>query len=84
MRTAAPPSALCLERYLEGLDGVPIPTPEQRAGFAEFVSEAHSWYKHLPRFTPGEPFTLFLDRHAGCDLERSADGSAEMVPRIRQ
>jgi hypothetical protein len=90
MKALPPPTPLTLAGYLEQIDGVPIPTPEQRARFAEFVSRAHSWYKHLPRFLPGVPFYFFLDRYAGFDREIRTnedgvlDGSGAMVPRAEQ
>ena len=81
MRNAPPPPPMSLARYVASIDGVPLPTPEQRVSFAEFVSAAHSWYKHLPRFLPGAPFQFFLDRHAGCDVVIAVDGGATVVPR---
>jgi len=33
----------------------------------EFVSDAHSWYKHLPLLPPGKPFFFFLNPLSGYD-----------------
>lgn len=40
------------------------------AGFVDFVSSAHSWYKHLPLVPPGIPFHFFLNPHVACDMDR--------------
>jgi hypothetical protein len=46
------------------LRSLPQPTDEQYAAFAEHVSEAHSWYKHLPLLTGGQ-FVVFLAPDSG-------------------
>jgi hypothetical protein len=79
-----PSASLSLEQYLALLDGVPTPTREQRENFVEYVSHAHSWYKHLPLYLPGCPFYFFLDKYAGCDRVRGGDGRAVMVERTEQ
>ena len=33
----------------------------QTEAFAKHVTQAHSWYKDLPAFPPGELFAFFLD-----------------------
>lgn len=48
--------------YLAAVAALPRPTPQQIADYACFVSECHSWYKHLC-LTPGEPFQLYLSPH---------------------
>jgi hypothetical protein len=68
---AEPSASLSLEQYLALLDGAPAPTREERANFVEYVSHAHSWYKHLPLYPPGCPFYFFLDKYAGCDRVRA-------------
>ena len=54
-----------LTDYIAWLDGVPLPRPEQRTRFVEYVSHSHSWYKHLPLYPPGAPFYFFLNKYAG-------------------
>jgi hypothetical protein len=49
--------------------------------FAVFVSNAHSWYKHLPYLPPGEPFQFFLDPGAGTQRAISPQGSVNAIPR---
>lgn len=53
----------------------------QMQQFALFVSNAHSWYKHLPYLPPGEPFQFFLDPGAGMQLVVSSQGSVDATPR---
>ena len=50
--------------YLEAARALPIPSDEQTRTFAEYVTGAHSWYKHLPML-PLSPFVFFLDPNAG-------------------
>ena len=77
-----PDRAFTLAQYLDLIADIPQPTAEQRAAFAEFVSQAHSWYKHLARALPGRPFYVFLDKYAGCDrVETLSGGSAALVER---
>lgn len=51
------------------------PSDEQIAGFASFVSTAHSWYKHLPLFPPGVPFHFYVNPFSGHDRIVSSDGT---------
>lgn len=53
--------------YLTVMRQLPPPTQEQTANFARYVSQAHSWYKHLP-FDPGLPFCFYLDPNAGRNM----------------
>jgi hypothetical protein len=62
--------------YLSVIRRLPPPTDEQTRAFAEFVSDAHSWYKHLPLF-PGRPFCFFLDPNAGRQLIYNPDDTVE-------
>ena len=39
------------------------PSEEQMRGFAAWLSDDHSWYKHLPLTGPGEPFVIYLAPH---------------------
>jgi hypothetical protein len=54
--------------YLEEIRALPRPTKEQCRAFAEYVADAHSWYKHLGN--EGEPFYFYLAPWAG----RGQDG----------
>jgi hypothetical protein len=83
-RSEAAPNALSLQEYLAVIRGLPLPTSEQRRQFVDYVTGAHSWYKHLPRYLPGQPFYFFMDRHAGCDCVVRKDGSRAMVEREKQ
>jgi hypothetical protein len=60
--------------YLEKMLQLPLPSTEQNERFAEYVTEAHSWYKHLPFFPPGAGFVFYLDHHAGTKVERGPAG----------
>ena len=70
-----------LANYLILLSGIPLPSAQQKNDFAQFLSTAHSWYKHLPPNLPGEAFYLYLDRYAGCDRLLQPDGTAVLVER---
>ena len=72
---------LHLAQYLDFIDGVPLPTAQQRLNFVEFVAHAHSWYKHLPIYPPGDPFFFFVDKYAGCDRVINRDGTQEFRER---
>jgi hypothetical protein len=74
--TAAELLPLTLGQYADLLSGVPLPTQQQKQNFVEYVSHAHSWYKHLPLYPPGAPFYFFIDKYAGCDRLVSRDGTA--------
>jgi hypothetical protein len=45
---------------------LPQPTLDQQRCFVKYMSNAHSWYKHLPLLTGGR-FVVFLARDAGED-----------------
>jgi hypothetical protein len=77
-------TVLSLKRYLALVRGLPLPSIKQRREFVDYVTDAHSWYKHLPRFLPGAPFYFFIDRYAGCDCIRRRDGSCFMAERKEQ
>jgi hypothetical protein len=51
-------------KYRELIQGRPAPTLDQMHRFAYYLSDAHSWYKHLPATGAGEPFFVFLDPQA--------------------
>jgi len=75
---------LSLEGYLSLVRGLPLPSAEQRRNFVDFVSTAHSWYKHLTVFFPGALFYFFIDRAAGCDWLVFRDGSHAIAERKKQ
>ncbi len=77
-------ATLTLAEYLNLLSGVPLPSTQQKSEFAEFVSAAHSWYKHLPANLPGQPFYFFLDKYAGCDRRLQSNGTAVLADRSEQ
>jgi hypothetical protein len=76
-------SSLPLAQYVTMIADVPLPTQEQKENFVEYVSHAHSWYKHLPLY-PGVPFHFFLDKYAGCDRVLLFDGTMELAERTQQ
>ena len=76
--------ALSLPQYVDLLAGVPLPTEQQKQNFIEYVSHAHSWYKHLPLYLPGAPFYFFIDKYAACDRFVSRDGTAILKERPEQ
>ena len=59
-----PPGDLSMKEYLALVQDLPLPTAEQRRNFVDYVTSAHSWYKHLPRYLPGAPFYFFIERFA--------------------
>ena len=72
---------LSLPQYRTLVRSLPKPTLVQMQQFALFVSNAHSWYKHLPYLPPGEPFQFFLDLGAGMQLAVNSQGSVDATPR---
>jgi hypothetical protein len=75
---------LTIRQYLDLLSDIPLPTQEQKKNFVEYVSHAHSWYKHLPMHQPGAPFYFFLDKYAGYDRFVQKDGTAFLEARVTQ
>jgi hypothetical protein len=71
-------------RYRDLVRDLPRPTPAQSAAFAQHVAGAHSWYKHLPPFPPGAPFTFFLDPNSGRTLLRTPSGESAFVDRVHE
>lgn len=53
-----------LVRYAYFIAG-DLPTQKQRENFVDFVSHAHSWYKHVSPYPPGTRFYFFLNKYAG-------------------
>ena len=64
--------------YVKMIRKLPPPTPSQTVLFASYVSEAHSWYKHLP-ISPKVPFYFYLDPHAGKNLIHTQTGEIAML-----
>jgi len=63
-----------LRRYIEEVRNLPRPTSDSVERFVLYVADARSWYKHLPPFSPGRPFSFVLDPNAGRDLVLYPDG----------
>ena len=60
---------------------LPIPTGEQTRQFAEYVTSAHSWYKHL-RTQPPVPFIFYLDPNSGRSMVRVSDDEVAFVDNV--
>lgn len=73
-----------LASYRQLVRSLPAPTASQREAFSFYVSEAHSWYKHIPVLGRGVPFLLYLDPGAGCDRVRRPRGGWASAPRAQQ
>ena len=72
---------MTLAEYKSLTRDLPRPTAPQMEDFAEFVSLAHSWYKHLPLFPPCAPLHFFLDPAAGMQRAEASDGSIRVFER---
>jgi hypothetical protein len=75
---------LTLREYLSLISDIPLPTQQQKENFVEYVSHAHSWYKHLPMYQPGAPFYFFIDKYAGYDRFLQKEGTAFLEARVTQ
>lgn len=53
-----------VSEYLRMVRETPRPSEKQIVAFADFVSRAHSWYKHLPQEGRGSPFFIYLRPHS--------------------
>lgn len=62
------------QTYLDYVRQLDLPSTAQGDAFAEFATNAHSWYKHLPLFPPGARFVFFLDPNAGLVQEWNREG----------
>ena len=60
---------------------LPVPTEEQARKFADYVTQAHSWYKHL-RTNPPVPFVFYLDPNAGRAMVHVSDDEAVFVDHV--
>jgi len=67
-RAPVPEQCQTIEIYRKTAGVLPRPSENQIDDFIQFVSSAHSWYKHLPLVAPGVPFYFFLNPHAACDV----------------
>jgi hypothetical protein len=63
-----------LAGYRSLIEEFPPPTDDEIQRFAVHVSQAKSWYKHLPAWPPGVPFQFFVDPWAGQDRLRIPGG----------
>jgi len=61
-------------QYINLVRELPPPTDEQIALFATFVSQAHSWYKHLP-VSARVPFYFYLDPNVGRIIDYNEKGA---------
>jgi hypothetical protein len=57
-----------MEAYRKIARALAAPSGEQIGSFVDFVSSAHSWYKHIPLVPPGVPFHFFLNPYVACEL----------------
>lgn len=64
--------------YVAVIRRLPRPTVAQTERFARYVSDAHSWYKHLP-IRPKVPFVFYLDPGAGMNHVRTHTGELALV-----
>jgi hypothetical protein len=75
---------LNLTEYRAIVGQLPPPSHDQIEAFADYVSAAKSWYKHLPLWPPGEPFLFYIDPHVGLDCIVDASGGATYLPRTEE
>jgi len=73
-----------VDEYVTLVAHLPPPTDLQIRQFADFVSGAHSWYKHIQLLPPGLPFQFFIDPGASMDLEVQAGGSLVATERMER
>lgn len=72
-----------MSTYFELARKLPVPTEEQTHGFAEYVTSAHSWYKHL-RIQPPVPFVFYLDPNSGRDMVHVSDDELAFVDTVNE
>ncbi len=58
---SASTGALSLAEYRRVVRDLPPLESDHMQMFAEYVSKAHSWYKHLPLVSPGVEFTFLIN-----------------------
>ncbi len=76
-------SAMSLDQYRALTYHLTRPTRAQLEAFALHVSQAHSWYKHLPIAPPGKRFCFYIDPFAGMDIVQRSAGKYEVQWRDR-
>ncbi len=77
-------ATLQMAEYVALAVRLPPPTEDQRENFADFVSGAHSWYKHIPVWQPGVPFHFFIDPSAGCERRVTVFRKVKVTPRVKR
>src|SRR5262245_46344834 len=80
-RTLEAAPELTLSEYRVLVKDLPPPTDDQVERFTAFVSDAKSWYKHLPPFEPGSRFCFFIDPSAGLDRIWESAGTIAFAQR---
>jgi uncharacterized protein YndB with AHSA1/START domain len=70
-----------LYEYRHVLRDCPAPTDAQIDDFVQYVASAHSWYKHLPVWSPGHPFCFFFHPFSAHDIGAQEDGTPICVRR---
>lgn len=74
---------LSLDQYRRLCRQLPLPTGEHIINFAEFVSEAHSWYKHLPLRPQGVAVRFFIYPSAGMQRTMDESGAVAVEERLK-
>ena len=69
-----------MRSYIDVAKELPVPTEAQTREFAEYVTGAHSWYKHLAAHAYA-PFYFFLDPNAGRSMVHVSEGEVTFVDR---
>src|SRR5512132_3859683 len=70
-----------MNRYGEFARKLPLPSDEQTRRFAEYVTSAHSWYKHL-RVQPPVPFVFYLDPNSGRSMVHVSEDEVAFVDNV--
>jgi hypothetical protein len=73
-----------LPTYRQLVSHLPAPSEDQVEAFVDFVSHAHSWYKHLRLTSPRSTFQFFLDPQAGMQRVGHPDGTVSAQPRTER
>lgn len=75
--------ALTLPEYRQLAARTEPSTDDQCTAFVDYVSQHHSWYKHLPLMPPGEDFHFYIHPWAGTEMlvdSKGRGGFRERVP----
>ena len=70
-----------LNAYRNWIADIAPPTDAQIEAFADYVSSARSWHKHLPLNPPGTLFQFYIDPYAGMDRVVLASGELRLLER---